>query len=57
MEVNDYLPTRTRALSSSTPGSVESDLIKEATTVDLPLDKEKIYGLINAAFKKNNSIL
>jgi len=45
MEVNNYLPTRTRALSSFTPGSVEPDLIKEATTVDLPLDKEKIYEM------------
>ena len=45
MEVNDYLPTRVRALSSSIPGSVEPELIKEASNVDLKVDKQKIYEM------------
>ncbi len=44
MEVNDYLPTRVRALSSST-GSAEPELIKEANNVNLPVDKQKIYEM------------
>ena len=51
MEVNNYLPTRVRALSSETPGNVEPDLIKEANNVDLPVDKQKIYNM-----KLNNDI-
>ena len=45
MEINNYLPTRVRALSSSTPGSIEPELIKEASNVDLPVDKQKIYEM------------
>ncbi|MBZ9684973.1 BREX-1 system adenine-specific DNA-methyltransferase PglX [Clostridium estertheticum] len=45
MEVNNYMPTRVRALSSATEGSVEPDLIKEASNVDLPVDKQKIYEM------------
>lgn len=45
MEVNNYLPTRVRALSSSTPGDVEPELIKEASNVDLQVDKQKIYEM------------
>ncbi|MFL0251152.1 BREX-1 system adenine-specific DNA-methyltransferase PglX [Clostridium neuense] len=45
MEVNNYLPTRVRALSSETPGNIEPDLIKEASNVDLPVDKQKIYDM------------
>ncbi|RMC98714.1 BREX-1 system adenine-specific DNA-methyltransferase PglX [Clostridium autoethanogenum] len=45
MEVNNYMPTRVRPLSSTTPGSVEPDLIKEASNVNLPVDKQKIYEL------------
>lgn len=45
MEVNNYLPTRVRALSSETPGNVEPDLVKEASNVDLPVDKQKIYDM------------
>ena len=51
MEVNNYLPTRIRALSSSTPGDVEPDLIKEASNVDLPVDKHRVYEM-----KLNNDI-
>lgn len=44
MEVNNYLPTKVRVLSSST-GSVEPDMMKEALSLDLDLDKEKVYEM------------
>ncbi|MCG7380058.1 BREX-1 system adenine-specific DNA-methyltransferase PglX [Paenibacillus sp. ACRSA] len=45
MEVNNYLPTKVRVLSSSNAVSSEPDLIKEALTVDLDIDKELVYEL------------
>lgn len=48
MEVNDYLPTRVRVLSSETD-SAEPDIMKEALSLDLELDKEKVYE-----YKLNN---
>ncbi|QZN76217.1 BREX-1 system adenine-specific DNA-methyltransferase PglX [Paenibacillus sp. DR312] len=45
MEVNDYLPAKVRVLSSSNADSSEPDIIKEAMTVDLDIDKEVVYGL------------
>ncbi|MCB2290859.1 BREX-1 system adenine-specific DNA-methyltransferase PglX [Clostridium sp. CS001] len=45
MEVNNYLPTKVRVLSSATEGNVEPELIKEASNVDLPVDKHKIYEM------------
>lgn len=45
MEVNDYLPTRVRVLSSEDPSNTEPDMIKEALSLDLDIDKEKIYDL------------
>lgn len=45
MEVNDYLPTRVRVLSSENPSSTEPDMIKEALTLDLDIDQEKVYDL------------
>lgn len=44
MEVNDYLPTKVRVLSSISGGS-EPDMMKEALSLDLDLDKEYIYDL------------
>lgn len=44
MEVNDYLPTKVRVLSSNS-GSAEPDMMKEALSLDLDLDKEKVYDL------------
>ena len=44
MEVNNYLPTKVRVLSSST-GSTEPDMMKEALSLDLDLDKEKVYEM------------
>jgi len=45
MEVNDYLPTKVRVLSSLSAGSAEPDMIKEALSLDLDLDKEYVYEL------------
>ncbi|MEG1396834.1 MAG: restriction endonuclease, partial [Oscillospiraceae bacterium] len=48
MEVNDYLPTRVRVLSSETPGKFEPDLVTQAPNVDLGFseaEKEEIYAL------------
>lgn len=45
MEVNDYLPTKVRVLSSSNDNSAEPDMMKEALSLDLELDKEYVYEL------------
>lgn len=45
MEVNNYLPTKVRVLSSSISDSTEPDIIKEALTIDLNIDKELVYEL------------
>jgi len=45
MEVNDYLPTKVRVLSSNHEDSNEPEMIKEALSLDLDLDKEYVYDL------------
>ncbi|MBY6088216.1 BREX-1 system adenine-specific DNA-methyltransferase PglX [Priestia flexa] len=45
MEVNEYLPTKVRVLSSTNVDSTEPDMMKEALSLDLDLDKEYIYEL------------
>lgn len=45
MEVNDYLPTGVRVLSSIEKGKTEPDIIKEALNVDLEVDREIVYRL------------
>lgn len=48
MEVNDYLPSRVRVLSSEKEGKNEPDLVTMAPDVDLSFseeEKEKIYDL------------
>lgn len=45
MEVNGYLPTGVRVLSSTTPGKTEPDIIQEALNIDLDLNKTRIYEL------------
>lgn len=47
MEVNDYLPSGVRVLSSTNPNSAEPDMINQALELDLEveLDKEHIYNL------------
>ena len=42
MEVNDYLPTRTRVLSSETEGKIEPDIITEALDLELDYSNEDI---------------
>ncbi|WP_352420857.1 BREX-1 system adenine-specific DNA-methyltransferase PglX [Proteiniborus sp.] len=48
MEVNEYLPTGVRVLSSVEEGKTEPDIIKEALNVDLDLDKDIVYRLIDS---------
>ena len=48
MEVNNYLPTKTRVLSSETEGKLEPDILTEALDIDLDYtqeDKELIFKL------------
>ncbi|MEQ2529584.1 hypothetical protein WMO40_23200 [Bacillaceae bacterium CLA-AA-H227] len=45
MEVNDYLPTGVRVLSSSNPNSADPDMLNEALDLDLEIDKEYVYDL------------
>lgn len=48
MEVNDYLPSRVRVLSSETAGKAEPDLVTLAPNVELgftPAEVEEIYAL------------
>ena len=50
MEVNDYLPTYTRVLSSEIEGKIEPDIITEALDLDLDYSEEdrgKIFKLKN----------
>ena len=54
MEVNDYLPTRTRVLSSEIKDKTEPDIIAEALDLDFDYtkeDEEKIFKL-----KDNNEL-
>lgn len=44
MEVNDYLPTRVRVLSSL-DGGIEPDMMKEALSLGLDIDTEKVYEM------------
>lgn len=48
MEVNEYLPTGVKVLSSIEPGKKEPDIIKEALNIDLDLDRELVYMLQDA---------
>ncbi|GER74820.1 BREX-1 system adenine-specific DNA-methyltransferase PglX [Weizmannia acidilactici] len=45
MEVNDYLPTKVRVLSSTNADSTEPDMMKETLSLDLDIDKEYVYEL------------
>lgn len=42
MEVNGYLPTGVRVLSSKDAGKVEPDIIKEVLNVELDIAQEKV---------------
>ena len=54
MEVNDYLPTRTRVLSSETPGKIEPDIITEALDLDLDYDDGDIDKILE--LKESNKL-
>ncbi len=43
MEVNDYLPTGVRVLSSRDPNRAEPDIIREALNVDFAVERTIIY--------------
>ena len=45
MEVNDYLPTGVRVLSSVNPNSADPDMLNEALELDLEINKEYVYEL------------
>lgn len=45
MEVNDYLPSGIRVLSSAKPGQKEPDILKEAHNTELELDREVVHKL------------
>ena len=45
MEVNGYLPTKVRVFSDG-EGNFKPELLKEALTVDLPVDKAKVMELL-----------
>lgn len=45
MEINNYLPTHTRVLSSITPGKKEPDIITEALNLDLNYTEEEIQQI------------
>lgn len=47
MEVNGYNETGTRVLSSVDPTKKEPDILSQALSINLPLDKEKIYELMD----------
>ena len=50
MEVNNYLPSKTRVLSSETPDKIEPDIINEALDLNFdyePEEKEFIFNLKN----------
>lgn len=47
MEVNEYLPTGVRVLSSIETGKTEPDIIKEALNLELDVEKDLVYRLID----------
>ena len=48
MEVNDYLPTRVRVLSSEKEGKIEPDLITLAPNVEMEFSDEEIEYILTA---------
>jgi len=54
MEVNDYLPTRVRVLSSQTEGKIEPDIVTEAPHIDLNFTEEEIGQ--SYQLKNNNKL-
>lgn len=54
MEVNDYLPTRTRVLSSETQDKTEPDIITEALDIELNYSDEDIKLILK--YKDENEL-
>jgi len=54
MEVNDYLPTRVRVLSSEKEGKTEPDIVTQAPDVDLDLTAEEKEHIIELKLKSNS---
>jgi type II restriction/modification system DNA methylase subunit YeeA len=50
MEVNGYLPTGVKVLSSKTEGKIEPDIIQEALNIDLDIEAETVHQ-----FEDNNN--
>ncbi|WP_284035627.1 BREX-1 system adenine-specific DNA-methyltransferase PglX [Neobacillus sp. 114] len=46
MEVNNYLPSKVRILSSETKGKVDPDILTEYQYTDLPVNKEEVSALL-----------
>ena len=54
MEVNNYLPSKTRILSSETPEKIEPDVINEALNLDLNYSNDEKELIIN--LKNDNKL-
>lgn len=54
MEVNDYIPTRTRVLSSETKGKTEPDIIADALDLELNYSDEDLEIIIK--YKEENKL-
>lgn len=54
MEVNDYLPSRIRVLSSETKGKIEPDIVTRAPDIDLNLTEQEIEEIIS--LKEKNEL-
>lgn len=54
MEVNDYLPSRIRVLSSESKGKFEPDIVTQAPNIDLDLSQHEVEEII--AMKEQNQL-
>lgn len=54
MEVNDYLPTRVRVLSSEKDGKTEPDIVTQAPDVDLDFTPEEKEHIIELKLKSDS---
>jgi hypothetical protein len=54
MEINDYLPSRIRVLSSETKGKFEPDIVTQAPKIDLELTQQEIEEIIS--LKEKNEL-
>jgi hypothetical protein len=54
MEVNNYLPSKIRVLSSETPNKIEPDIVTEAPNIDLNFSEEEIELILQ--MKNDNKL-